>query len=283
MTVKEIFNFCIKELSTLYENAESIAISKELLSFHLSIPPNDIGTNSIGIVSDENELAVKLSIEKLQLNTPLQYVLGEAWFYNYKFKVTPATLIPRPETEELVELCVKNCEESKPVILDIGSGTGCIPIVLQKKIEAATIYSVDISSEAIAIAEENNRELKTNVKFICVDFLDEKTWEHLPEVNIIVSNPPYIPTSNKEQMQKQVTDFEPSIALFVPNENPLLFYKKIEKFARKKLLQNGMIFLETHFDNAKEVQALFTTEYFSSVIHQDMSGNDRMVAVTLSH
>ncbi len=280
MTVKELYNFCKIELSILYQETEAAAISKELLSFHLGINPNDLGIKSMDTVPDESINNLKISLHKLKTSLPLQYVTGEAWFYNYKFKVSSATLIPRPETEELVELCIKDCEELTPTILDIGSGTGCIPIVLQKKIPKASIYSVDVSAEAITVAEENNALNQTNVIFICSDFLDEKTWQNLPDVNIIISNPPYIPVSNKNKMQKQVTDFEPSLALFVPDENPLLFYNIIEKFARQKLLKDGKIFLETHFDNAKEVQAIFSNEFFSSVIHKDMSGNDRMVAVT---
>ena len=283
MTIKELFNFCKIELSLLYQDAEAAAISKELLSFHLEINPNDIGIKSMNIVPEKIVNSIKISLDKLKNNLPLQYVIGEAWFYNYKFKVSSATLIPRPETEELVQLCVKNCEVIKPIILDIGSGTGCIPIILQKKIPNASIYSVDISAEAIAVAEENNASHQTTVTFICTDFLDEKNWDNLPEVNIIISNPPYIPVSNKATMQKQVTDHEPSIALFVTDENPLIFYEKIEKFGRQKLSKNGKIFLETHFDNAKEVHAIFTNEFFTSDIHKDMSGNDRMIVSTLSH
>lgn len=281
MTVKELYNFCKRELSILYQETEAAAISKEILSFHLAINPNDLGIKSMDAVPDESVNEIKISLDKLKTNYPLQYVTGESWFYNYKFKVSSATLIPRPETEELVELCVKNCEELKPTILDIGSGTGCIPIVLQKKIPKASIYSVDISKNAIAIAEENNALHQTSVTFICTDFLDEKTWDNLPEVNMIISNPPYIPVSNKAAMQKQVADYEPFIALFVPDENPLIFYEKIEKFARQKLLKDGKIFLETHFDNAEEVQAIFTNEFFSSTIYKDMSDNDRMILVTL--
>jgi release factor glutamine methyltransferase len=281
MNLKSVFNYCKELLVDEYGESEADAISKELIAFHFSITPSALSTKREMIINELDFERIKSSLRKLKEQIPLQYIIEEAWFYNQKFKVTNAVLIPRPETEELVALCLSYCEDNNISILDIGTGSACIPITLDKHLTNATVYSTDISEAALLIAKENNESLKTNVQFIKTDFLEEDNWALLPKVNIIISNPPYIPLVQKEKMQPQVREHEPAIALFVEDENPLIFYEKIEKFARTNLLHNGSIFLETHYDNADDVLALFQTKHFAATKHQDMSGNDRMIVATL--
>ena len=281
MNLSSVFNYCRNELIEEHQEGEAIAISKNLLAFHLNMEPSFLSIKGDISVNELDFEKIKLSLNKLKQHIPLQYITGEAWFYNQKFKVTNAVLIPRPETEELVALCLSKCAQNNITILDIGTGSGCIPIILDMHLVNANVYSTDISKAALLIAKENNEYHKTNVHFIEANFLDEDSWASLPKANIIMSNPPYIPLLHKEKMMPQVRDHEPAIALFVADKNPLIFYEKIEKFARANLLPGGTIFLETHHDNADEVLALFQNNYHTAMKQQDMSGNDRMIVATL--
>ncbi len=283
MNLKSVFNYCKETLKGEYGDSEANAITRNLLAFHLNLNISDLSIKGDTTVDELDFENIKLSLTKLKQQIPLQYITEEAWFYNQKFKVTNAVLIPRPETEELVAMCLSHCVENNFSILDIGTGSGCIPIILDKHLANVTVYSTDISEAAMLIAKENNDLHKTNVHFIEADFLDEDSWASLPKTNIIISNPPYIPWIQRLNMQLQVRDQEPAVALFVEDENPLIFYEKIEKFARTNLLPEGSIFLETHYDNADEVLALFNTKYFKATKYQDMSGNDRMIVATLCH
>jgi len=226
-----------------------------------------------------------LEIEKLQTiqerlvkNEPVQYILGQADFYGLKFKVSPAVLIPRPETEELVYWILESVQTPNLKILDIGTGSGCIPITLKKKIPTAEIIGLDISSEALAIAEQNALLNQTEVAFQQMDILIEENWNALPQFDIIVSNPPYIPYEEIGLMPKQVTDFEPNLALFVENDDALIFYSTIAQFAQQKLTPNGQLFFECNEFNAKEVVVILKKMGFSQVIlEKDMEGKERMV------
>jgi release factor glutamine methyltransferase len=210
------------------------------------------------------------ALTQLLLHKPIQYVTGECWFYKMKLKVNEHVLIPRPETEELVELIsselsVQN-QKDEIKLLDIGTGSGCIAIAL-------------ISAAALTLAKENAANQKTEINFIQLNFLDEEQWNDLPMYDIIISNPPYIPINEKTKLDKNVTEFEPHTALFVPDNNPLLFYKKIAAFAKTHLKTGGKIFMEVHEDYAKETAALFFNNYSEVLIQKDISGKDRMLKV----
>jgi len=166
---------------------------------------------------------------------PIQYALGEAWFYGMKFYVDESVLIPRPETEELVEWVVndfQNKQQEGFSILDIGSGSGCIPIAIKKNLAWAEVKSCDVSDAALHVARQNAATLNADVQFRQIDFLMEENWQQLGMVDVVVSNPPYIPNEEIAEMEKHVVDFEPHLALFVENENPLIFYKAIADFRR---------------------------------------------------
>ncbi|MBL0144878.1 MAG: peptide chain release factor N(5)-glutamine methyltransferase [Chitinophagaceae bacterium] len=224
----------------------------------------------------------------------MQYVLHQAWFYNLSFKVNKHTLIPRPETEELVELILKDLRfttfdtqnkisfnasnlSNNVQLLDIGTGSGCIPIAIKKNIPLASVTSVDVSKKALTVAKQNAQTHNTSIHFIELNFLDEATWNSLPFFDIIVSNPPYIPAKEKEKLDQNVTLFEPHTALFVPNENPLLFYEKIASFAKDHLNYNGKVYVETHEHFAKEVATTFSKHCSHTQVVKDIFGKERMV------
>jgi release factor glutamine methyltransferase len=213
---------------------------------------------------------------RLMSATPVQYVTGYAWFMGERFKVNENVLIPRPETEELVAWINTSVTDMYPRILDVGTGSGCIPVMLKKSIPNATLIAVDLSEDALAVARENARIHQAEINFHQADFLNERIWPLLPDMDIIVSNPPYILLSQKDSMEKNVVDHEPHLALFVPDEDPLKFYRSILAFARQKLNPGGMIFFETHDDLAQQVADLGGAH---AEISKDLSGKDRMVKI----
>jgi release factor glutamine methyltransferase len=222
-------------------------------------------------------------VEKLLTGKPLQYIIGKAWFMGKAFMVNEAVLIPRPETEELVEWIVEYAQIiNKPLsILDIGTGSGCIPISLKQAIPNASMTAIDISKEALAVAQQNAAAHNTSIEWIELDILQTK---HLKEqYDIIVSNPPYIPLREKPNMQSQVIDHEPLIALFVPDQYPLIFYSKIAHIGKSALKPNGQLFFEIHYDQGEAILALLNEMGYHAELRQDVYGKDRMVRASLKN
>ena len=217
--------------------------------------------------------------ERILAHEPVQYILGMTYFYDLKFKVNPAVLIPRSETEELVAWILEDHSTNQNLrILDIGTGSGCIPITLKAKAPNYQITAVDISTAAISVAKENTEINQVEVNFQELDILNKESWEKLPSYEIIVSNPPYIPQREKDLMGKSVLNHEPSLALFVTNEDPLIFYRTIIEFSKKQLTNGGWLYFETNEFNATEVEALlFKAGYFDIEKRQDLQGKDRML------
>lgn len=214
---------------------------------------------------------------ELQTQKPLQYILGQADFYGLKFKVDSRVLIPRPETEELVEWVLESLPNKLQRILDIGTGSGCIPITLKKKLPATEVYGLDVSADALELAQENAVFNQVEVNWLTVDILQEKSWLNLGIFECIISNPPYIPYQEEVLMPDQVTRFEPHLALFVADEDPLLFYRKIVELGQTHLHTGGFLFFECNEYNASEVKALFKETVWSAELRQDLSGKDRMI------
>ncbi len=211
---------------------------------------------------------------------PIQYITGVAPFYGYFFQVDNNVLIPRPETEELVYLInehIKKGNKGTTRILEIGSGSGCIPITINLLNPDTDVLSVDVSAGALEVARANNSKLESNVIFRSCDILDEDKWTGFSgKFDIIVSNPPYIPNKEKSLMSANVLDNEPHLALFVEDADPLIFYDKIMKFAGEYLKENGTVFLECNEYNAKDVKAIYDEEYSAEII-KDMQGKERMI------
>ncbi len=216
--------------------------------------------------------------QRLLNNEPIQYILGQADFYGLKFKVDKRVLIPRQETEELVAW-VSECLVHSPVyinILDIGTGSGCIPIALKHKFPEANIHALDISADALELAKENAGDKE--IHFHHIDILDRDRWQKLGMFDYIISNPPYIPTEESDLMPAWVRLFEPLIALFVEDKDPLVFYDIIAEFAMLNLYSEGQIFFECNEFNAQVVATLLEEKGFAEVeIRKDLHGKDRMV------
>ena len=280
----ENFNQC-KEifLDSLKENLPSREIENiffELLFFKMNWERVDYLLNKNQKLSPKEVSFFENCLEKLNKNIPVQYITGQANFCNLLMKVNPNVLIPRPETEELVHLILNNHnQDSLKEILDIGTGSGCIIIALKKTLPNTNCTAIDISKDAIRTAKANAVLNKVEVDFITKDILEykneEKSWD------MIVSNPPYIPISNKKHMHPNVVQNEPSQALFVENEEPLKYYQLISDFANNHLKKNGKIYFEIHEDFANDVVNLLSTKkHFKTTVHKDFQGKKRFVVAT---
>ena len=219
--------------------------------------------------------------EQLICGKPIQYILGKAWFMGQNFIVNENVLIPRPETEELVEWIISyaNIKNKTLSILDIGTGSGCISITLKMALPHCEVSALDISKEALKVAQLNANNLNVSVQWMEQNILDTVALENA--YDIIVSNPPYIPIGEKESMQKQVVNFEPSLALFVPDEDPHIFYRTIAKMAKQSLSKNGQLFFEIHYDQGNAILTLLNELNFHAELRQDSFGKDRMIRASL--
>jgi release factor glutamine methyltransferase len=282
MMIKDLYRNFLVQLQKIYSLGEATAITEWVFEKRASLKRSDILKNPEKKITPAADKLIQETLQQLLLHKPVQYVLGEAWFYHMKLKVNAHVLIPRPETEELVEQLIadRKSKLTDPAILDIGTGSGCIPIAIKKNLPASKLSAIEVSKDALALANENATMHNAYINFIELDFLDESTWLNLPLFDIIISNPPYIPLTEKEKLAKNVTEFEPHLALFVPDQSPLIFYEKIAGFARDHLLPNGKIYLETHEDLAKETAALFRDHYQTVMIKKDMYGKERMIIIT---
>jgi release factor glutamine methyltransferase len=339
MRAKTAFDDFTMRLKAIYPAGEAAAIAGRVFEAVVGVerslikldPQIEINPDQIAVL--ENYLAALLT------HKPVQYVLGEAWFYRMKFAVNEQVLIPRPETEELVEWVIEEIgnrevgsmngevgsmngevgsmngeggstndevgiandrmevsgetgHSFKAVgiphssfinrnLLDIGTGSGCIAITLKKELPAWGVRGIDISEGALTVARQNAAGLGAEVDFMQFDFLDEKQWSLLPQFDVIVSNPPYIPLNEKATLADNVTAHEPHVALFVPDNLPLLFYEKIARFGISHLKPGGFIMMETHEAYAQQTAALFKASYTTVICRKDISGNERMVMAVL--
>lgn len=220
---------------------------------------------------------------RLLQGEPIQYITGQAYFYGEKFEVSPAVLIPRPETEELTEWGVqilqhKNPGPEAPLVLDIGAGSGCVAIILSKKCPQAEVWALDVSPEALEVAERNAAAHKTGIHFLHFDLLDSGQWPGVPEADLLVSNPPYIPEEERYELASRVLAYEPGLALFVPSDDPLRFYRVLGELAQLCLKENGSILAECHYLFARDVEKLWESQGFAfTELRKDLSGRERMV------
>jgi release factor glutamine methyltransferase len=288
MTFIEAERKFIDGLSTIYGPEEARSLSWLSISYvcklerakYLSIKQEEIN-------SDDSKQLFKIH-EQLIQGKPLQYILGETEFYDLTFKVNPNVLIPRPETEELVDWAlitsrIINGETEVLKILDIGTGSGCIPVSIKKYIPLADITAIDISEAALNTARQNADLNQTEINFIQDDILNPSNLELInTKYDLILSNPPYITESEKEQMLDNVLKHEPHKALFVPNNDPLVFYRAIAEFALVHLKINGFLFLELNEKFGQETLNLLKEKGFKEIeLRQDMGGKDRMIKAVL--
>lgn len=286
MTLKELKTDFQNTLIGLYPLEEIQSFFSILSEEYLRLSRIEIALNPERTISEEASEKFHRALLRLKNHEPIQYILGETEFYGLPFKVNSNTLIPRPETEELVEFIIseQKLTAQNPqltTILDIGTGSGCIAISLAKNLFNSKISALDISNEALKIAQENANLNYAEVEFFQADILKTKT---LPkQYDIIVSNPPYVRELEKKQMQQNVLKYEPESALYVSNEDPLLFYRTISHLAKNHLRPNGKLFFEINEYLSEELNALLNSEGFRNiVIKKDIFGKDRMIKCSLN-
>jgi release factor glutamine methyltransferase len=232
--------------------------------------------------SAEEQAVFERVVRELRQNRPWQYVVGKADFYGLSFYVDEHVLIPRPETEELVHFIVKRHENQSVDVLDVGTGSGCIAITLKKNLPSAIVTALDVSPKAVKIAQQNALANAVEVLFLELDILQKQQTLVLPQYDVIVSNPPYIPPADQAKMRANVLQHEPHLALFVTNGDPLQFYRVLAQASREKLHENGWLYVEIHEEFGAEVLQLFQEQaYRNCQVFQDMYGKDRIVAAQL--
>jgi len=272
--VSNIIPYFIKQLNGIAQEREIISWAYISIDFLLGYNRSDCIIHTDKDITSDISDKLNQIIADLKTNKPIQHIIGETEFYGLKFKVNEYTLIPRPETEELVQWILQHEFTSA---LDIGTGSGCIPIALKKN-KDAEISAIDVSESALLVAKENAKINEVEINFLLQDILKTTT---LPKVDVIISNPPYVLDKEKELMLANVLDNEPHLALFVPNNNPLLFYKKIADIAFTSLPKNGLLFFEINERFGKETVAMLSVIGFVDIeLKKDINDKDRMIKAT---
>ena len=277
----ETIKYIKESLTDTYPNSEIKGIIRLIMEQICNLQPHQYLIFQDTQLSNEKKNKIIEVVERMKSKEPIQYILGTADFYSIPFEVNSSVLIPRPETEELVDLIIsENSTSIGKNILDIGTGSGCIAITLQKNIKTAHVYAVDISAEALNVARRNAVQNQTDVTFIQTDILQlEKAQKDIPYTfDIIVSNPPYIKQEEKKEMEQNVLDFEPHLALFVPDQDPLLFYRHIAEFGREKLKKNGLLYFEINAACGEITCKMLQEKGYNKVqLIKDLSGKDRII------
>ena len=277
MTASAWYRHYLNRLSNLYDPSEADSIARlvfeKLTGLSRSAILMDPGQAFAAPVAE----ALANALEALEAHQPVQYVLGETWFCGLPFMVAAGVLIPRPETEELTEKAIRFLGKDAKRVLEIGTGSGCIAVSIKKNCPASLVSAIDLSEQALGIAAKNAERHQCTIDFRKMDFLDAGNRD-LPEAfDLIISNPPYIPLSEKAGMSPHVVNHEPGMALFVPDDDPLVFYKAIASFAKSHLNQKGKIMVETHENLAIETAQAFEEQGFQAKVCRDLFGKDRMV------
>jgi release factor glutamine methyltransferase len=275
VSVRILWEETVEKLEKIYPRKEAEQIVYLLLEESFRIPKNAI------LLYEQLPVNTELfdsHVERLLLAEPIQYVINKAHFFGHDFYVDRSVLIPRPETEELVDLIVKRHQHEKISLLDIGTGSGCIAISLALALNG-DFFAMDYSDEALHVAKQNAKNLKANVHFLNNDVLNEPF--PVSDLDLIVSNPPYIPESDRNLMHRNVLDYEPDMALFVQNDDPLCFYRSIAEQGKLSLKKPGWLYFEIHELYGDAIVQLLNGLGYSCNIHQDLQGKDRMVSAQL--
>lgn len=278
MKLKDIQNTFHQELGAIYASEEVDSFFYMLIESYYKVTRLQLAMDSEFAIENKKDILNALDLLKNQ--KPIQYILGETEFYGLPFKVNEQTLIPRPETEELVEWVLKYSAKIKQIsILDIGTGSGCIAVSLAKYLPNSKVYALDVSNEALNMAKQNAELNNVNVQFVNADILNSETWDFEDlKFDVIVSNPPYIREQEKKFMKPNVLDYEPHLALFVKDKNPLRFYEAITRFAVDNLEENGMLFFEINEYLGNQMIQLLNDNNFNNIrLKQDMFKKDRMI------
>lgn len=279
MTVQEATYYLLQQLRGIYSDSEATNITNMVMEHITGSQKTERMLYKHAKLLVEEEKMLNSIADRLLQHEPVQYVLNEAWFGGFKFYVDNNVLIPRPETDELVEWIISCCRF--PVadlrILDIGTGSGCIAVTLKRRLRKAEVWACDLSREALSVAARNAKTMNVDIRFAEFDFLDRNTWEQLPSFDIIVSNPPYIPLKDKPGMHPNVLNYEPHTALFVGDDDPLVFYRSIAEFGKTHLVSGGNVFCEIHEELGKAVAEVFHLSGYATELKKDMQQKDRMI------
>lgn len=284
MTISALERTYIDKLKGVYGEYEAKSLAWQSISFVCKVNRPQYLSMKNEEVTPADHTALSEILDKLESGLPLQYILGETDFYGLTFKVNPSVLIPRPETEELVDWVLKELKNTRHEhdslkILDIGTGSGCIPISIKKHIYSAEVFAVDISPQALETARQNSDLNEAPVTFIQDDILNSSQDILInSQFSLIISNPPYVTFSEKDQMKANVLEHEPHLALFVPDDDPLIFYRAISDFALKHLPERGLLFLEINENLGSQTLDLLKEMGFSNIeLRQDIRGKDRII------
>jgi release factor glutamine methyltransferase len=278
MLLKEIKKVFHTELDAIYGKEEVSSFFYLLIEHYLGLERFILAVQPELIITKEEGSPLFEALSKLKLQVPIQYIIGKTHFMDLDFVVNKNVLIPRPETEELVRWVLDDFSTVKSdlKILDIGTGSGCIAVSLAKNLPNAKVYAIDVSEEALAVAKETAKLNGVEIYFINADILEVNDLDD--KFDIIVSNPPYVRMLEKQEMKNNVLDNEPELALFVADDNPLIFYKKIIELAPKNLIDKGVLYFEINQYLGKETQSLLEATNFSEIeLRKDFFGNDRML------
>ncbi len=285
MTIQNLKKYFTEELQDLYPQTEIDSFLSILVAFKLYLKRIDLALNPNQNISDKDVEFFREALERLRNQEPIQYILGNTEFFGLLFKVDKSVLIPRPETEELVSLILKTAKSQKPIadgykILDLGTGSGCIAIALARHLPKAEVWALDISKEALNIAQQNADLNEVAINFVEADILNLKTLH--TKFDIIVSNPPYVKQNEKSLMKPNVLNYEPHLALFVSDDNSLIFYDKIATFAKTNLKPNGTLFFEINQYLGNELTQLLKQKGFINIeLRQDLYEVDRIVSACI--
>lgn len=284
MKIKEYRSQFIQELLAIYDEGEAESFFYLILEEKRQLKRIDLALDP-DLVFLKKEITLWNSIlEQLKLEIPIQYLLGKTSFYGLEFEVNDDVLIPRPETEELVEWIIQSTKSevvnTKLKVMDIGTGSGCIAISLAKNISNTKLYAIDVSEKALATAKRNAVLNQVDVTFITQNILETEDLNQ--QFDIIVSNPPYVRNLEKQEIKKNVLDNEPHLALFVEDDDALIFYKKIAALAQKNLSEKGQLFFEINQYLGEDMVSLLEKMNFKNIeLRKDIYGNDRMIRGTI--
>ncbi len=274
--LKTAKNYFSEQLKNLFTSTEINSMWKEIICFRFNWNASDFILNTTFRLSESDLLFIRYYVHRLQNNEPFQYIHGTTTFFGLELKCDKRALIPRPETEELVAWVV----EFGPykTITDLCTGSGCIALGLKSKFSESNVTGLDISSDALSLAKENSELTNLDVKFNLADVLNINGDLLVNKWDCIISNPPYIPSNERESIAENVLNFEPEVALFVENENPIIFYEAIVKYAKLNLSENGFLFFEIHPDFSAEISDLLKLKGFINIeLRKDLQGKNRMI------
>jgi len=278
--LKDVKTHYHRELTGLYGKEEALSLLNLLIQHFFGLSRVDQALQNDFRLTETELLKFHFAVKELKKEKPVQYIVGETYFYGLPIKVNPSVLIPRPETEQLTELIIeKNKNRNGLRVLDIGTGSGCIALALKKFLPESKITALDISQQALETAKLNSEINGLSINFVQSDILDKKAMESMETFDLIVSNPPYVTETDKNRMKKNVTDYEPSTALFVKNDDPLIFYHAIADFALQKLNDQGQLWLEINELFGNKIHQLLAKKGFRNInVRKDLFGKDRFVS-----